>query len=101
MGEQETAPKTHGNYTYRVLTDSIKIMGILDWRYALFCVVAAAPCGLFAQSWIVGAAMLALFVWMAWHIGEEDPKLPEVRYATFRDKKRLDPFRRDRTGKGD
>jgi hypothetical protein len=100
--EEEERPKAQqGNSTYRALTDSVKILGLLDWRYAAVCVAFAVPCGLFSKSWLVGGVLLAVFVGIAWRIGQEDPKLPEVRYATFWDKKVLDPFRRDRSGNGE
>lgn len=85
--------------TYRVLNEPYKLLGILDWRYALVAAVPAVFFGLAAHSKISGGIVLALLAWRAWRIAEDDPNLPMVWMTTLLDKKHAGGFTAGRGGK--
>jgi hypothetical protein len=90
--------------TYRVLNEPIKILGILDSRYAQACVIPAVACGLFAASSWPGRAFafavsFAVLAWQAHRIAEEDAQLPRVLWLTFTDKSHACAFLKEKGGK--
>ena len=86
--------------TYRVINEPFKLFGILDWRYAFIAAIPAVFFGLLAQSKIAGGIVFALLAWRAWQISENDPSLSLVWWVTFFDKKHVEAFNPNVTGKG-
>jgi hypothetical protein len=89
---QDTPRNPFAKNTYRVINEPFKLLGILDWRYALCAVVPSVFFGLAAHSKIAGLILFAVLAWRAWEMQEDDPNLPLVWWVTLFQIKHADGF---------
>ena len=89
--------------TYRAANEPFKVLGLIDWRYAVIGAMPSLFIGLLSRQishskmtgLLAGAAVLVFLEWQGYRVSSVDPARPLAIVKSLLDKRHLCAFKKD------